>query len=63
MNFVVDAHLPPSLCTILNTAGHDAIHTSQLAAQNRTPDERINELSVKELRVLVSKIPTSTILT
>jgi predicted nuclease of predicted toxin-antitoxin system len=55
MKFVVDAHLPPSLCALLQAAGHDAIHTSQLTAQNRTPDEILNELSLREQRVVVTK--------
>lgn len=55
MKFVVDAHLPPGLCALLRAAGHDAIHTSQLTAQNRTPDEILNELSLREQRVVVTK--------
>jgi predicted nuclease of predicted toxin-antitoxin system len=35
--------------------GHDAIHPSRLAAQNRTPDETLNELSLREQRVVVTK--------
>jgi predicted nuclease of predicted toxin-antitoxin system len=55
MKFVVDAHLPPGLCALLQAAGHDAIHTSRLKAQNRTPDEILNELSFREQRVVVTK--------
>jgi predicted nuclease of predicted toxin-antitoxin system len=55
MNFLVDAHLPPSLCALLQAAGHDALHTSRLTAQNRTPDEILNELSLREHRVVVTK--------
>jgi predicted nuclease of predicted toxin-antitoxin system len=55
MKFLVDAHLPPALCAGLQAAGHDALHTRQLAAQNRTPDEFINELSVREQRVVITK--------
>ncbi|MGA2173450.1 MAG: DUF5615 family PIN-like protein [Verrucomicrobiota bacterium] len=55
MRFVVDAHLPPGLCALLKAAGHDAIHTSRLPAQNRTPDEVLNELSLQEQRVVVTK--------
>jgi len=35
--------------------GHDTVHTRQLTDQNRTPDEEINELSLKEQRVVVTK--------
>jgi predicted nuclease of predicted toxin-antitoxin system len=55
MKFVVDAHLPPKLCAVLSAAGHDAIHTSQLAASNQTPDEMISQLSLAEQRVVVTK--------
>lgn len=34
--------LPPSLCALLRAAGHDALHTTGLPAQNRTPDRVIN---------------------
>jgi predicted nuclease of predicted toxin-antitoxin system len=55
MKFVVDAHLPPGLCALLQAAGHDALHTSSLTAQNRTTDETLNELSLREHRVVVTK--------
>jgi predicted nuclease of predicted toxin-antitoxin system len=55
MKFLLDAHWPPALCAVLQTAGHDAVHTSQLTDQNRTPDEEINELSLKEPRAVVTK--------
>ena len=55
MKFLVDAHLPPSLCALLQAAGHDALHTTGLPAQNQTPDRVINELSVTDQRVVISK--------
>ena len=55
MKFLVDAHLPPGLCGLLQTEGHEAVHTSRLTAQNRTPDEVINELSLREQRVVMTK--------
>ncbi|HXG49438.1 MAG TPA: DUF5615 family PIN-like protein [Methylomirabilota bacterium] len=55
MKFLVDAHLPPGLCAVLQAASHDAVHTRDLAAQNRTPDEAINTLSLNERRVAVTK--------
>ncbi len=55
MRFLVDAHLPPGLCALLQEAGHDAIHTAGLPAQNKTPDRVINEVSVTDQRVVISK--------
>jgi len=55
MKFIVDARLPPRQCGLLQAAGHDAVHTQQLTEQNRTTDNVINDLSVKEKRVVVTK--------
>jgi predicted nuclease of predicted toxin-antitoxin system len=55
VKFLVDAHLPPGLCDLLRAEGHDAVHTGRLTAQNRTPDEVINELSLREQRVVMTK--------
>jgi len=55
MKFLVDAHLPPGLCGLLQAAGHDARHTLQLPAKNLTPDSAINVLSAKEKLVVISK--------
>ena len=55
MKFLVDAHLPPGLRALLNAAGHDAIHTSQLPAHNRATDQGINELSRRDQRAVITK--------
>lgn len=55
MKFVVDAHLPPRLCVVFQAAGHDATHTGQLAARNQTSDEVINQRSMAEQCVVVTK--------
>ena len=55
MKFLVDAHLPPGLCGLLRSAGHDACHTSQLPDKNLTTDGVINRVSVREKRVVISK--------
>ena len=39
----------------LRDAGHDTIHTLDLPAANRTTDEEINELSARDLRVVITK--------
>lgn len=55
MRFVVDAHWPPGIAGLLQAAGHDAVHTRRLPAQNRTPDEVLNDLSLREERVVATK--------
>jgi predicted nuclease of predicted toxin-antitoxin system len=55
MKFVVDAHLPRSLCGVLAGHGHEAIHTLDLPGGNATSDEVINRISLDELRVVISK--------
>lgn len=55
MKFIVDAHLPRSLCRVLRAGGHDAVHTSQLPARNRTSDEAIGALARREGRALITK--------
>lgn len=39
----------------MRDAGHDAIHTLDLPAVNRTTDAEINELSARDLRVVITK--------
>jgi predicted nuclease of predicted toxin-antitoxin system len=51
MNFLVDAHLPRGLCTLLANHGHTAVHTWDLPAQNATKDSVINQISLDEQRV------------
>jgi predicted nuclease of predicted toxin-antitoxin system len=55
MNFLVDAHVPPSLCSLLQAAGHDAIHTISLSAENQTADEVLNRISIEQQRVVITK--------
>ena len=55
MKFLVDAHLPPRLCALLNQQGHDAVHTLQLPDQNATKDRLINQVSLAEERIVISK--------
>jgi predicted nuclease of predicted toxin-antitoxin system len=55
MKFLIDAHLPPSLRSVFNSAGHDAIHTLDLVEQNASRDGVLNEISMKEERVVVTK--------
>jgi predicted nuclease of predicted toxin-antitoxin system len=55
MKFIVDAQLPRHLAASLKWWGHDALHTLDLLSGNRTPDWRINEISMEEQRVLITK--------
>ena len=55
MKFLVDAQLPYRLVDLLRRAGLDTVHTLDLTLGNRTPDGVINELSVAEQRVVVTK--------
>ena len=38
MKFLIDAQLPRRLARRLGTVGHDAVHTRDLSAGNRTTD-------------------------
>ena len=55
MKFLVDAHLPLRLCAVLAQHGHDAVHTLDLPAKNATKDSVINQVSLDDQRVVISK--------
>lgn len=55
MKFLVDAQLPRSLVKRLNDQGYVAIHTLDLPLGNRTPDAVINELSINEQYIIITK--------
>lgn len=55
MKFLIDAHLPPSIAQMLNDAGHDSVHSSSLPGGNATTDKQLNEISIKEERVVMTK--------
>ena len=55
MKFLIDAQLPRRLAQWLRAEGHEAIHTQDLPEGNRTGDAAINELSLREQRVVVTK--------
>lgn len=55
MKFLIDAHLPPSLCRALAAEGHDAIHTSALSDGNSTTDRVVRSAAIAQGRVLVTK--------
>ena len=55
MKFLIDAHLPRKLSLFLSWKGYDAVHTLDLPNQNRTKDSQINQISIDECRVVISK--------
>lgn len=55
MKFFVDAQLPYHLCRLLKEKGHDAIHTDDLSAKERTRDSIIRDIVRKEKRILITK--------
>ena len=55
MKFLLDAHLPKKLADFLLWKGHDALHTLDLPHKNRTKDSEINQISLDERRVLITK--------
>ena len=55
MNFLVDAQLPRRLALELAASGHDAVHTLDLPAANRTQDKDIVALAIQENRIVVTK--------
>jgi predicted nuclease of predicted toxin-antitoxin system len=55
MKFLVDAQLPRRLIYRLREAGHDALHTLDLPAGNRTTDAEINAVSLREGRIVITK--------
>jgi predicted nuclease of predicted toxin-antitoxin system len=55
MKFIVDAQLPRRIARFLQDAGYDAIHTLDLPQQNSTPDSSINDLSIAQERIVITK--------
>jgi len=55
VRFLVDAQLPRRLARLLAAAGHDALHTLELADANRTTDDQINVHSARDGRIVVTK--------
>lgn len=55
MKFLIDAQLPVHLARFLPTAGYDVIHPKDLPQQNSTSDNQINEISLQQERIVISK--------
>ena len=55
MKFLVDAQLPISLAKWLKQRGYDTLHTRDLPQQNATSDAKINEISLQQERIVITK--------
>ena len=55
MKFLVDAQLPRRLAAWLNGVGFDAVHTLDLPLGNETPDTFINDVSIAERRIIITR--------
>ena len=55
MKLLIDAQLPRRLALFLQSKGHNATHTLDLANGNQTTDQEINLLSIREERIVVTK--------
>lgn len=55
MKFLIDAQLPLRLAKFLQDSGYDTIHTKDLPLQNATPDNYINDVSIQQERVVITK--------
>jgi predicted nuclease of predicted toxin-antitoxin system len=55
MKFIVDAHLPRRVAAWFISAGHDALHTFDLPAGNRSTDQEILGVADRDARILVTK--------
>ena len=54
MKFIVDAQLPRRLALELVAHGHDATHSLDLPLGNRSADEDITAVAIKENRIVVT---------
>ena len=55
MKFLVDAQLPVRLAKFLQANGYDTLHTRDLPQQNATSDSAINDISIEQGRVVITK--------
>lgn len=55
MRFFLDAQLPKKLSDFLKYKGYDSIHTLDLPKKNKTTDSEINDISIKDKRIVISK--------
>lgn len=55
MKFLIDVQSPKKMCKVFQERGYDVVHTLDLPDKNRTKDTQLNQISLDQKRVLVSK--------
>ena len=55
MKFIVDAQLPYGVAQMLRERGFDVVHTNDLPDKERTTDDYIREISIRENRIVITK--------
>ena len=55
MKFIVDAQLPYQMALFIRRKGFEAIHTNDLPDRERTSDDYLREISLKENGIIISK--------
>lgn len=55
MKFIIDAQLPYILSKQIQLKGFDSIHTDDLPLMERTSDDEIRAISIKENRIVITK--------
>ena len=55
MKFLIDAHLPKSLCKYFEALGHEALHTSRLPEGNATEDAIIAQFATERGSIVITK--------
>jgi predicted nuclease of predicted toxin-antitoxin system len=55
VKFLIDAQLPRRLARLLESLGHEALHTLELPEKNRTADETLCRLALDGNRIVVTK--------
>jgi predicted nuclease of predicted toxin-antitoxin system len=55
MKFLIDAQLPFLLAEILTQKGFEILHTNQLPNKDKTSDNEIRELSLKDDYIIITK--------
>ncbi len=55
MKFLVDAQLPRRLAIAMSSLGYDTLHTLDLPNKNETKDAEINQISIADERIVITK--------